>query len=611
MMSSRICTGCLLATVVAGATISAYGQSDVLSAPSVLNGPRQVRSDRSDLATQNKDQWISRMLPGGSKASGRSTDRKSHPGTQRAASAAARSRPTNLLPTAIGPGQHSSRSLRRTTPKQHFRIMTSTTARHPAVDYEALAPTAWTAPFALNPSAKTTPQAPARLYSESRPASEADDFDVPLGVEFIAADDEQYESAIAPAGHTTHQSSSANLDGRTYGCTDSGHADSCSCGKTTLLELANPESEFFVKGWVAQGFTWNPDSPRNKFNLPTTFNDRSNEYQLNQIYVSMGMEADESFVDWGFGGKLDLLYGTDYFFTTSLGLETHRDGTPRWNSEDGPRRGGGAALYGLAMPQLYAEIWAPVGNGVRLKLGHFYTTLGYETVTAPDNFFYSHSYTMQYGEPFTHTGMLGSTEVAEGVTVHAGFTRGWDNWEDPDSDLSFLGGVELDLIQDTTTFAYSIHVGDEDVPGGRGDDKRSTYSMVLTHHLNDQTRYILQHDLGYQERGTPLSQRTAKWYGVNQYLITDLTDCLSAGTRFEWFRDHNNARILGIPSEEGANYFNLTLGLNWRPAPNMVIRPELRWDWSNVTPPFGLDGVYDDFSDKNQFTLGTDVILSF
>ncbi len=514
------------------------------------------------------------------------------------------------------PRKKDSRSLRRLVPTKRLQISTSTTSRPPAIDSQLSVSASWTAPFALNPDTKKTPQTPGRLYSVSYPdgmPTAADgEADASYGVEHIATDDGQPGSALAGVGFTTAEASLAGVNGATCGSSGCGHADAdaCGCSRTTLLELVDPESEFFVRGWVAQGITWNPDGPRNNFNLPVTFNDRANEYQLNQIYVSMGIEADESFVDWSFGGKLDLLYGTDYFFTTSLGLETHRDGTPRWNSEDGPRSGGGAALYGLAMPQLYAELCAPVGNGVRLKFGHFYTILGYETVTALDNFFYSHSYTMQYGEPFTHTGMLGSTEVADGVTVHAGFTRGWDNWEDPDSDLSFLGGVELDLIQDTTTLAYAISVGDEDVPGGRGDDKRSTYSMVLTHHVNERTRYILQHDLGYQERGTPFSLRTAKWYGVNQYLITDVTDCLSAGSRFEWFRDHNNARILGFPTE-GANYFNFTVGLNWRPAPNMVIRPELRWDWSNVTPPFGLNGVYDDFSDKNQFTLGTDLILSF
>src|SRR5262245_17070820 len=33
-----------------------------------------------------------------------------------------------------------------------------------------------------------------------------------------------------------------------------------------------------VAGWLDQGFTWNTDSPDDRFNFPMTFNDRSNEY---------------------------------------------------------------------------------------------------------------------------------------------------------------------------------------------------------------------------------------------------------------------------------------------------------------------------------------------
>ena len=59
------------------------------------------------------------------------------------------------------------------------------------------------------------------------------------------------------------------------------------------------------------------------------------------------------------------------------------------------------------MPQAYAEVGY---NDLTVKVGHFYTIIGYEVVPAPDNFFYSHAYTMQYGEPFTHTGMLGDVQ---------------------------------------------------------------------------------------------------------------------------------------------------------------------------------------------------------
>lgn len=78
-------------------------------------------------------------------------------------------------------------------------------------------------------------------------------------------------------------------------------------------------------------------------------------------------------------------------------------------------------------------------------MGHFYTIIGNEVVTAPDNFFYSHAYTMQYGEPFTHTGGLASWS-GEKVTVHGGVVNGWDKFDAETDLLSLSGRSHLDAV---------------------------------------------------------------------------------------------------------------------------------------------------------------------
>ena len=369
------------------------------------------------------------------------------------------------------------------------------------------------------------------------------------------------------------------------------------------------ETQFFVDAWLAQGFTWNPASPTNIFNLPVTFNDRANEYQLNQIYISLGREVCRNRCAWDLGGRVDLLFGTDYFFTTATGLETHQDGSPKWNSGDGPR-GAGAALYGLAMPQLYAEVFAPIGNGLSVKLGHFYTIMGYESVMAPENFFYSHAYTMQYGEPFTHTGLLAAYNVSP-FGFQAGFTRGWDTWEDPVGNLAFLGGVKWTCPDGCTTVAFSLHTGDEDADG----DNRTAYRLVCTRRLNRFLTYVLQHDLGVEQNAAikPTGPDKAMWYGINQYLLCDATEDVTIGLRIEWFRDQDNARVLGIPiatQTDGGNYFALTAGLNWKPRRNITFRPEIRWDHSNVAgPPAFSRRIFNDFTDTDQLTIAADLIF--
>ena len=58
------------------------------------------------------------------------------------------------------------------------------------------------------------------------------------------------------------------------------------------------------------------------------------------------------------------------------------------------------------------KLYFEAGYGdLTVKIGHFYTIIGWEVVTAPDNFFYSHAYTMYNSEPFTHTGVLATYNV--------------------------------------------------------------------------------------------------------------------------------------------------------------------------------------------------------
>jgi len=324
---------------------------------------------------------------------------------------------------------------------------------------------------------------------------------------------------------------------------------------------------FFVDGWLAQGFTANFDGPANNFNLPVTFNDRANEYQLNQLYVTAGRRTDPELGHGQLGGRIDLLYGTDCFFTTALGLETNQDGSPKWNSADGPR-GEGAALYGLAMPQVYAEVFAPVGSGLTVKLGHFYTILGVESVMAPENFFYSRAYAKQYGEPFTHTGLLADYRPSPEWTVQAGFTRGWNNWEDNNDRLGFLGGADWTSPDERTTVAFALHTGSEDAAG---EYNRTVYSLVVERKITCRLTYIFQHDFGVEDGARIArdgSRDSAKWYGLNQYLIYRAGEEVDLGLRLEWFRDQDNARVLRIPIEPlvgGGNYFALTAGMNWKP----------------------------------------------
>jgi hypothetical protein len=359
-------------------------------------------------------------------------------------------------------------------------------------------------------------------------------------------------------------------------------------------------------GWVAGGIMGNSQSPASEFNGVTTFPDQWHG-QGNQFYAIAEKTIDTGGCGWDWGGRLDVLYGTDYIFTMATGLETRDDGTPHWN---------GNPDYGVALPQAYVELGY---NNLSIKGGHFYTPIGYEVVPATGNFFYSHAYTMQYGEPFTHTGGL-ATWKADDLTLLGAFVNGWDAFDRVVDSGMGIGGFAW-TVSENLSIAYNYGYSANELTVDGRNTPRHISSLVVTWNRCDWT-YVFQNDVGWQEDAIFNGQtfgdqfNSAEWYGVNQYLFYTINDCWKAGARFEWFRDDDGVRVGGIrPGQTipangfAGNFFALTAGMNWTPHANLTVRPEVRYDWyDGLSAPTG-DLPFDDGSRTDQFLYGVDVIV--
>ena len=390
-------------------------------------------------------------------------------------------------------------------------------------------------------------------------------------------------------------------------CCDDDRWPCCEHDEAWTLFDNDPCSQFRINGWLSQGYTYNPDEPADRFNGPVTFNDRANEYQMNQLYLYAERSVDTKGCGWDFGGRVDLLYGTDSRFTLAQGLDAQDDLSPRWGS---------GRFYGLAMPQAYGEVGY---NDLKVKVGHFYTIIGYEVVPATGNFFYSHAYTHQYGEPFTHTGVLASWAGNDRVTLYGGVTRGWDNFEDLNDEEAILLGVTITDECKTESLSFALHNGDEANFFNAANANRYVQSVVYTNNLTDETKLVLESDYGFQDGilGAP----DAEWYGINSYLLKTINQCWSWGIRAEWFRDDDGTRVAPVGDFRGSNtasvggfagdFYEVTLGLNWKPNANLIFRPELRYDVYDG-PDNGIGNQpFDDGSQDDQFLAAFDVILTY
>jgi len=351
-------------------------------------------------------------------------------------------------------------------------------------------------------------------------------------------------------------------------------------------------------GWTEIGFTGNIDNPSGS-NGPVTFNRGPNEFRLHQVYGYIEREVNRNTDTWSFGFRADLLFGSDARYTFASNFDADENFTGRILN--------GTSQHQLAFPQAYVDIFVPVGNGVTLSVGHFYTLIGYEVVPSAGNFFFSHAYTMQYGEPFTHTGALLTYAINDNIELKGGVVSGWDaHFNQP---ANFLGSISYTTDNERTTLTGSLITGD--VKSGFSTDagdinlhhNRTLYSLVLEHSITDRLHYVLQHDHGNQEKTA--FGRAAQWYGVNQYMFYDILHNLAAGVRMEWFRDDDGVRVNGFTD----NYIGVTGGLNYTPIAGFTIRPEVRYDRS--TSDRATNRAFNNGKDNDQILLSVSGIFRF
>ncbi|WP_054775035.1 porin, partial [Methylogaea oryzae] len=313
-------------------------------------------------------------------------------------------------------------------------------------------------------------------------------------------------------------------------------------------------------GWAAAGFTYNSDSPASHNNGPVSFNYRSNEFHLYQLNLFVERQTQKG-DDWDFGGRMDVMFGTDTPYTQATG---------HWDMGLIDKRD--LRLYDLALPQAYVEVYTPWGNGVTTKIGHFYSIIGYESVPSWPNFFMSHTYSMK-SSPFTTTGFLSSYAVNDNVSVQTGAVTGPDNFDRKLGAWSYLGGASWNSDDKATGFSFSIL-------NGPTDDTRSSnlsyYTAVFHQDFGTKLHYVLQHDRGFQHAA--IGKQDAEWYSVVHYLTYDVADTWGVGLRGEWFRDDDGVRY----TDGAASYFALTGGVNWKPTGWLMLRPEVRYDWADA-----------------------------
>jgi putative OmpL-like beta-barrel porin-2 len=361
-----------------------------------------------------------------------------------------------------------------------------------------------------------------------------------------------------------------------------------------------------VGGWVQAGMTANFEDPQDRYNGPMLTNDRVGDLQMNQLWLYAHKPVDTGGCGIDIGGRFDMFYGTDWraAYFHGFGMEDRLNGPDE--------------LYGLSIPQMYLEVAV---NDLNIRMGRMTGILGYEIAPPMGNFFYSHSYALCYGEPILITGLMSDYQVNEQLKIMAGFHQGVHQYENSNDEFNVQAGLSWTSKNERLSLAYAFDVGRNNfMPGAFFLEEEYLHSLVLKYQATERLLYVIQNDYGYANAAP--GREDADWYGINQHLLYALGEKWSAGMRIEWFRDDDGTRVLGLGNLANAqgwdglpgfngSFTELTLGLNWKPKANILVRPEARWDWYSGSTNLGGELPFDDGNSSSQFTIATDVVIMF
>ncbi len=338
-------------------------------------------------------------------------------------------------------------------------------------------------------------------------------------------------------------------------------------------------------GWTQFGYQNNPDGA---FTGNSIFLDDRGEwdrFNLNQQWLFIGKTADGTKgFDWGM--RADLIYGVDGNDTQSFG-----NNPGRYDFQNGWDHGS----YEWALPQLYGEV---AFNNLSVKIGHFFTPVGYEVVPSNGNFFLSRQLTFYNSEPFTHTGVLSTYKAGDKLQLLNGWVLGMDTGFDQfNQSNAYLGGF-IYQVAEKTALTYMMTGGNL---GWRGDG--AINSIILSQGWTDKLSTVHQFDVLNSNLRNGVGARTdfatdgiaGESVALINYAFYQINDKVKAGVRQEWYK------------ADGTSYNTFTYGVNVFPCKNLVIRPEVRHMWSP-----GNDLKYgNNESLFNQTVVGIDAILTF
>jgi hypothetical protein len=200
--------------------------------------------------------------------------------------------------------------------------------------------------------------------------------------------------------------------------------------KQGLLGLPGTTLNFYFDGY----YGWNFNRPVGRVNLLRANDVLTNNFSLNQVGLILERAPDVA-AGRRYGGRVDLMFGQN--------TETLQGGT-----QNEPR------------PQVYRNIFQaygtyvfPVGSGLTVDFGKFYSALGFENNYAYDEINYSRAFFFSY-LPFYHMGARTTYNVSDKLSLQYWLVNGANQTEDFNG---FKSNALLFTVKPTKTISWNLN----------------------------------------------------------------------------------------------------------------------------------------------------------
>jgi hypothetical protein len=349
---------------------------------------------------------------------------------------------------------------------------------------------------------------------------------------------------------------------------------------STAATAKGPELPVKLSGFVTASYTY--ATRHSGATIVGRLYDRfHDQVELNAAKVVL--EKPVATDQWSAGGAIHLLLGQNAAVIKSAGLNLgeHAD-----------------------LTQAFVTVNVPAGAGkyVQFKAGKLATLMGLEVIEDVANPNLSEGNLFVYVENFTNTGLRVDAKPSATLDVQLALINGWDVVEDNNTKKSFMGRIGFTPTP-STTLGLLGYVGNEKsaVAGVTPSGDRYGGEVLLTQKVGPRATVVLQGDYGEEQDALGPALK-AQWWGVSLWATYDLSPALTLALRGDYVDDKNGFRtsgVLGYPANARNQFGSGTLTLNIKRWPAALIRPEIRYDRSNLAAFEDSDGGFH----QNQFSF--------